>query len=58
MANNVSPVMLRLSKYISSATTKPIPEKVAIRAKLHLIDTFAAMISGSKLDPGKKQLHI
>jgi 2-methylcitrate dehydratase PrpD len=56
MAQDVSLVMLKLSKYIASATTKPIPEKVSQRAKLHLIDTFAAMISGSRLEPGKKAI--
>ena len=56
MAQDVSPIMLKLSKYISTATTKPIPEKVSQRAKLHLIDTFAAMISGSRLEPGKKAI--
>jgi 2-methylcitrate dehydratase PrpD len=56
MAQDVSPIMLKLSKYIASATTKPIPEKVSQRAKLHLIDTFAAMISGSRLEPGKKAI--
>jgi 2-methylcitrate dehydratase PrpD len=56
MAQDVSPIMLKLSKYISTAITKPIPEKVSQRAKLHLIDTFAAMISGSRLEPGKKAI--
>ena len=56
MAQVVSPIMLKLSKYIASATTKPIPENVSQRAKLHLIDTFAAMISGSRLEPGKKAI--
>ena len=49
----VSPVMLKLSQYISEARDRPIPKEVAQRAKLHLIDTFAAMISGSELPPGK-----
>jgi 2-methylcitrate dehydratase PrpD len=48
--------MLKLSKYISSATSIEIPDAVTERAKLHLIDTFAAMISGSKLEPGKKAI--
>jgi 2-methylcitrate dehydratase PrpD len=56
MAQDVSPIMLKLSKYISTATTKPIPEHVSQRAKLHLIDTFSAMISGSRLEPGKKAI--
>jgi 2-methylcitrate dehydratase PrpD len=56
MAQDVSPIMLKLSKYISTATAKPIPEHVSQRAKLHLIDTFSAMISGSRLEPGKKAI--
>ena len=57
MANSISPVMQKLSKYISTATAKPIPKNVSERAKIHLIDTFAAMISGSRLDPGKKAIQ-
>jgi 2-methylcitrate dehydratase PrpD len=56
MAQAISPIMLKLSKYISSATSIEIPDAVTERAKLHLIDTFAAMISGSKLEPGKKAI--
>ena len=52
--HNVSDVMLKLSDYISQAYRKPLPKEVAFRAKLHLVDTFAAMISGTKLLPGKK----
>jgi 2-methylcitrate dehydratase PrpD len=57
MEKTISPVMLKLSKYISSAQTKLLPKIVTERAKIHLIDTFAAMISGSKLDPGKKAIQ-
>ena len=56
MAQAISPIMLKLSKYISSATSIEIPDAVTERAKLHLIDTIAAMISGSKLEPGKKAI--
>ena len=42
-----------LSAYIASAVKKPLPREVAARAKLHVVDTFAAMISGSRLLPGK-----
>lgn len=52
--NDVSSVMLKLSKHIAGATSKSVPRKVADRAKLHLVDTFAAMISGSRLLPGRK----
>src|SRR5688572_8598651 len=50
---DVSPQTLELSRYISSALRKPIPRDVTERAKIHLVDTFAAMISGSRLLPGK-----
>ncbi|MBI4189971.1 MAG: MmgE/PrpD family protein [Betaproteobacteria bacterium] len=49
-------MMQQLSSYISSALKKPLPLEVTERAKLHLVDTFAAMISGSRLLPGKKAL--
>ena len=49
----VSPLTSELSKYIAGALRKPLPRAVAERAKLHLVDTFAAMISGSRLLPGK-----
>jgi 2-methylcitrate dehydratase PrpD len=50
----ISPMMQTLSAYIADALKKPLPKAVAARAKLHLVDTFAAMISGSRLLPGKK----
>ena len=48
----VSTPTRQLSEYVASALKKPLPPEVAARAKLHLIDTFAAMISGSRLVPG------
>jgi 2-methylcitrate dehydratase PrpD len=54
---NVSPMMLKLSRYIAGATSRPTPKKVSERAKLHLVDTFAAMISGSRLMPGQKAIE-
>jgi len=53
MKSQVSSTMLTLSKYISKAAMREVPKNVAERAKLHLVDTFAAMISGSRLEPGK-----
>src|ERR1700754_2759619 len=55
--NDVSPVMQKLSRYISGAASRKVPAKVADRAKLHLVDTFSAMISGSRLLPGKKAIE-
>jgi 2-methylcitrate dehydratase PrpD len=46
--------MEQLSAYIAGAPTRKLPEEVVERAKLHLVDTFAAMVSGSRLLPGKK----
>ncbi len=52
----VSPMMLKLSTYIAATVTRPLPAEVVDRAKLHLVDTFAAMISGSRLLPGQKAI--
>jgi 2-methylcitrate dehydratase PrpD len=49
----VSPLTLELSRYMASAIRKPLPRAVVERAKIHLVDIFAAMISGSRLLPGK-----
>ncbi|HEY4373975.1 MAG TPA: MmgE/PrpD family protein [Burkholderiales bacterium] len=50
----VSGVMQKLSTHIAGSLAKPVPKPVAARAKLHLVDIFAAMISGSRLEPGRK----
>jgi 2-methylcitrate dehydratase PrpD len=49
----VSPVMTTLSAYMAAAATRALPEDVAGHAKHHLLDTLAAMISGSELAPGQ-----
>ncbi len=54
--NAVSPMMNALSAHIATAVKRPLPKEVADRAKLHLVDTFAAMISGSRLLPGQKAI--
>ena len=50
----VSPLMQELSMYIATALHNPLPRAVEDRAKLHVVDTFAAMISGSRLLPGQR----
>lgn len=50
----VSPLMRKLSAYISTAIKKRLPQKVADRAKIHLLDTISAIIAGAKLPPGIK----
>lgn len=52
----VSPVMRDLSTYVAGALGRPLPTEVVERAKIHLVDTFAAMLSGSRLVPGRKVL--
>jgi 2-methylcitrate dehydratase PrpD len=49
--------MNALSTYMSAAGTRALPTEVAEQAKYHLIDTLAAMISGSELLPGEAALR-
>jgi 2-methylcitrate dehydratase PrpD len=55
-AEEISPVMLKLSAYMSEARNSALPDKVLQETKHHVLDTFAAMISGSELPPGKMAL--
>ena len=50
-------MMQKLSAYIAGAAKRPLPKHVVARAKLHLVDTFAAMISGSRLLPGQNAIR-
>lgn len=52
----VSPPMARLSSYMGDARNLALPEDVAETAKHHILDTFAAMVSGSQLLPGQAAL--
>lgn len=45
-----------LARYASEALVRPLPAEVAERARLHLLDTLAAMISGTRLDGGRAAL--
>jgi len=46
-------VMNTLSTYMSAARSRALPEDVIEQAKYHLLDSLAAMISGSELPPGQ-----
>jgi len=46
-------IMSRLSQYIVEAGGKSLPEPVAEKAKHHILDTLGAMVSGSRLKPGR-----
>jgi 2-methylcitrate dehydratase PrpD len=56
-ASGLGPMMNALSTYMSAAGTRALPTDVAEQAKYHLIDTLAAMISGSELLPGEAALR-
>ena len=54
--DDISPVMRKLSAYMAEAGGRTLPDKVAREAKYHILDTLAAMISGSELPPGQHAL--
>src|ERR1700704_6567525 len=56
-SSKVSEIMQQLSAYMAAAATRALPEDVSEKAKQHILDTFAAMISGSGLVPGRAALE-
>jgi 2-methylcitrate dehydratase PrpD len=54
---NASPMMEKLSAYMSEAASRPLPAEVLEKTKQHILDTLAAMISGSELPPGRVALQ-
>ncbi|PYS36424.1 MAG: MmgE/PrpD family protein [Acidobacteria bacterium] len=52
-----SAVMTRLSIYMSEARNRVLPEEVLEKAKHHILDTFAAIISGAELPPGRAAIQ-
>src|SRR5437899_12676165 len=55
-APQISPVMQALSAYIARALRRPLPPALQEKTKQHLLHTLAAMLSGSRLPPGKKAI--
>jgi len=49
----ISDITARLTAYMSEAGDRALPDKVLEQAKWHILDTIAAMISGSELPPGR-----
>jgi 2-methylcitrate dehydratase PrpD len=45
--------MARLSAYMAEAGARPLPEEALEKTQQHILDTFAAMVSGADLAPGK-----
>src|SRR5882672_2081300 len=56
-ADEVGPVMARLSAYMSEAGRRALPEQIVLETKYHILDTLAAMVSGSELPPGEAALR-
>ena len=42
----------RLARYMVSARERALPQNVLIECKHRILDTFAAMVSGSRMNPG------
>jgi 2-methylcitrate dehydratase PrpD len=53
----VSQVMDKLSSYMSEARSRALPDEVVEKVKHHSLDTFAAMVSGSELAPGRAAIR-
>lgn len=53
----ISPMMQQLSMYIATSLHMKVPDHVCERAKIHIVDTFAAIISGSRLLPGRQAIE-
>ncbi len=48
--------MAALGDYMAMARQRPLPDEVLEAAKQHVLDTLAAMVSGSELPPGRAAL--
>lgn len=52
-STSIAPATAALADYVSGALDRELPAEVVARTKLHVLDTLAAMVSGSRLKPGK-----
>ncbi len=50
---DVTPMTRALSEYISAAATRELPPEVTAKTRHHILDTLAAIISGSRLRAGQ-----
>jgi 2-methylcitrate dehydratase PrpD len=57
-AQTVGAVMSALSAYMAAAKDRDLPAAIVEKTKHHILDTFAAMISGSELPPGQAALAL
>lgn len=49
----VGPIMATLSSFMSDAGSRALPDAVVEKTKHMILDTVAAMVSGSELPPGR-----
>jgi len=52
MTTSTTSVTPDLIRYMAKAGTSPVPSQVLVKAKNHILDTFAAMVSGTTIKPG------
>src|SRR5882672_9089755 len=55
-AAEISPVMEKLSTYMAEARNRELPSKALQETEHHVLDTFAAMVSGADLLPGRQAI--
>jgi 2-methylcitrate dehydratase PrpD len=53
MTTRTTSVTPDLIRYMAKARTSPIPSPVLVKVKHHILDTIAAMVSGTTINPGK-----
>ena len=53
----ISPVMEKLSAYMAEARNWALPDNVVQETNHHILDTIAAMVSGSELAPGRMAIE-
>lgn len=51
--SDIAPMMLAVSSYVASAIERDLPAEVVDKAKLHILDSLAAIVAGIALKPGK-----
>src|SRR5258708_16417244 len=56
-SSGISPVMERLSAYMAEARNRALPDNVVQETTHHILDTIAAMVSGSELAPGRMAIE-
>jgi len=56
-AQEIGAVMDALSRYMAAARERPLPPEVIEHTKHHVLDTLAAMVSGTELLPGQAALR-